>query len=262
MLRVVTWNVNSITVRLDRLLALLKRWNPDVVMLQELKCTEDKFPFEAIQEAGYHSAVFGQKTYNGVAILTKHPLNNVRSGWSDFYQDPAARIIQGELHGISFVCCYVPNGQEVGSEKYIYKLEWLEALKKLLTQTNPLSRSVILAGDFNIAPDDRDVHDPKSWKDKILCSDKERAAYQDLINLGLEDTFRKHHQEDGLFSWWDYRALGFQKNHGLRIDLILSTPKLMENCVSCLIDREERKGEKPSDHAPVIADFNISIPKA
>lgn len=262
MLRVVTWNVNSITVRLDRLLALLKRWNPDVVMLQELKCTEDKFPFEPIQNAGYHSAVFGQKTYNGVAILSKSPLKNIRLGLADFYQDPAARIIQGTLGNTNLICCYVPNGQEVGSEKYSYKLKWLKGLQALLEHQKSHNSPTLVAGDFNIAPEDKDVHDPKLWKDQILCSPEERTALSQLLGLGFTDIFRNHHQESGLFSWWDYRALGFQKNNGLRIDLILASKELASSSVNCLIDRDERKGEKPSDHAPVIADLDVLIPES
>ena len=262
MLRVVTWNVNSISVRLERLLALLKRWKPDVVMLQELKCTEDKFPFAAIQEAGYHCAVHGQKTYNGVALITKQPLKELDFGMSPFYADSAARVIRGKLGEVTFICCYVPNGQEVGSEKFTYKLDWLRGLQELLKEERKKNKALILAGDFNIAPEDRDVHDPNFWSGKILCSPPERQAFENILKLGFQDSFRLHHKEAGIFSWWDYRALGFQKNHGLRIDFILASQEILKLCSSSLIDREERKGEKPSDHAPVIADFDLSIPES
>ncbi|MFM8312892.1 MAG: exodeoxyribonuclease III [Deltaproteobacteria bacterium] len=259
MLRVVTWNVNSISVRLERLLALLNRWSPDVVMLQELKCVEDKFPYEAIESAGYHAIVLGQKTYNGVAILSKIPLDRVSTGMGRFYEDEAARVIQGQLGQTTLICCYVPNGQEVGSEKFAYKMKWLEGFKRLIQDSIEKDRSLIVAGDFNIAPEDKDVHDPFVWKDKILCSKEERSYFNQLLELGLCDTFRKHHADSGLFSWWDYRALGFQKNHGLRIDFILASENLAKLCSKSLIDREERKGEKPSDHAPVISEFELSF---
>lgn len=255
MLRVVTWNVNSISVRLERLLALLKRWSPDVVLLQELKCPDEKFPFSPIEDAGYHAAILGQKTYNGVAILSKKPLQEIHTGMGNFYSDSAARLIRGKLGEITFVCCYVPNGQEVGSEKYQYKMNWLQGFYELLKEMRSQGQDMIVAGDFNIAPDDRDVHDPAAWKEKILCSAREREALQRILDLGFSDTFRKHHQDNGLFSWWDYRALGFQKNQGLRIDLILATPPLLKACSKSLIDRDERKGEKPSDHAPVISEI-------
>jgi len=259
MLKVVTWNVNSVGVRLERLLALLERSNPDIVMLQELKCLEEKFPFEQIRQAGYEAQVFGQKTYNGVAILSKSPLTDVHTGMGPFYEDSAARIIRGKLGELLFICCYVPNGQEVGSEKFTYKLKWLNGFYQLIRDLKVKNTSMIIGGDFNIAPQDRDVHDPLLWKDKILCSKQERETFAGLLELGLQDTFRKHHQNDGLFSWWDYRALGFQKNQGLRIDFILASDNLVPKCTNALIDRDERKGEKPSDHAPVVADFDLSI---
>lgn len=225
-------------------------------MLQELKCLEEKFPFQQIREAGYEAYVSGQKTYNGVAILSKKPLTDVEIGMAPFYEDSAARLIRGKLEGLLFVCCYVPNGQEVGSEKFHYKMDWLNGFHQLVQFYRGKNTPMIIGGDFNIAPEDRDVHDPLLWKDKILCSQSEREIFAGLLKTGLIDTFRKHHQNDGLFSWWDYRALGFQKNLGLRIDFILASDNLAHKCTGALIDREERKGEKPSDHAPVIAEFN------
>jgi exodeoxyribonuclease III len=256
-MKVVTWNVNSINVRLDRLLDLLKRWDPDVVMLQELKCTEEKFPFEPIRKVGFHAAVAGQKTYNGVALLTKHPLEDVRVGLNPYFEDPAARLIRGKLGKVNLICCYVPNGQEVGSDKFLYKLQWLKALRQLMESYPKEDSHIIMGGDFNIAPEDRDVHDPLAWKDKILCSQEERESLIALLQWGLQDTFRKHHIEKGNFSWWDYRALSFQKNQGLRIDFILASKELAELCHQSVIDREERKGEKPSDHAPVVSQFEL-----
>jgi len=259
MFKVVTWNVNSVAVRLNRLLSLLEREKPDFVLLQELKCIEEKFPFEAIKEAGYLSTAMGQKTYNGVAILSKEPPQEVTKGIDAFYQDPAARLIKARYGDTSIICCYVPNGQEVGSEKYRYKLAWLNGFKDLIRVELKTQKHLIIGGDFNIAPEDRDVHDPEAWKGKILCSSPERDMFFDLLNLGLTDTFRLHHQEKGLFSWWDYRALGFQKNQGLRIDFILASNSLAQKCIVSSIDKEERKGEKPSDHAPVIAQFSSPI---
>ncbi len=259
MLKVVTWNVNSINVRLERVLAFLERWKPDILMLQELKCPEEKFPFEAIRQAGYESAVLGQKTYNGVAIISKGPLEDIQVGMGPFYEDVAARVIRGKMGGITFLCCYVPNGQEVGSEKFQYKLNWFQGLQKLVESYQVNEQPLILGGDFNIAPDDRDVHDPKSWEGKILCSKVERDNFSNLLALGLSDVFRIHHEEGGIFSWWDYRAFGFQRNHGLRIDFVLASDFLAKLCTHTIIDREERKGERPSDHAPMIAEFNLPI---
>lgn len=190
MLRVVTWNVNSISVRLERLLALLKRWSPDVVLLQELKCPDEKFPFSPIEDAGYHAAILGQKTYNGVAILSKKPLQEIHTGMGNFYSDSAARLIRGKLGEITFVCCYVPNGQEVGSEKYQYKMNWLQGFYELLKEMRSQGQDMIVAGDFNIAPDDRDVHDPAAWKEKILCSARERGSSKNF-RLGIFGHFSK-----------------------------------------------------------------------
>lgn len=259
MIKVVTWNVNSIAVRLERLLSLLKRENPDIVLLQELKCLEEKFPFEALRDVGYHSSVAGQKTYNGVAILSKTPPENLSKGLQAFYDDSAARLISVDLGCARAVCCYVPNGQEVGSDKYRYKLDWLLGFKKLLADQLKNPKPLIVGGDFNIAPEDRDVHNPALWKDKILCSEQERSLFSEILALGLVDTFRLHHKDSGIFSWWDYRALGFQKNEGLRIDFILASTPLARICQAAHIDRDERKGERPSDHAPVIAEFNLPL---
>jgi len=254
--RVISWNVNSVNVRLERLQRLLTRHAPDVVCLQELKCLEEKFPSEEIKTAGYHFAVFGQKTYNGVAILSRTPLENVQVGFSDGVDDAAARFIVAKTSGVHVASVYVPNGQSVGTEAFAYKLQWLQRLRQFLDNRFNSGDPVILGGDFNIAPEERDVHDPAAWEGQVLFSEPERNALSAVREFGLEDTFRLHHSEKGLYSWWDYRQLAFPFNKGLRIDFIFATPSLAKRCVSAEIDRDERKGEKPSDHAPVIAEFS------
>jgi exodeoxyribonuclease III len=254
MLKVITWNVNSITVRLERLKALLQRHSPDVVCLQELKCIDEKFPWEEVTKSGYHSAVLGQKTYNGVAILSRTPLIELQKGFIQA-PDPAARLLTVKAENTIFICAYVPNGQSVGSEKYEYKLKWLSSLRQQLEKLYSKKDPVVLLGDFNIAPDDRDVHDPALWHEKILCSTPERKALQSLLDFGFYDTYRRKNPEGREYSWWDYRAGSFYRNIGLRIDLILATETMDQRASKVWIDREERKGEKPSDHAPVIAEF-------
>jgi len=254
--RIVTWNVNSVKARLDRVVNYLKLNQPDVLCLQELKGMEDKFPYEEMKAAGYQSAVFGQKTYNGVAILAKTTPEEVHRGMEGF-EDPAARLISARVAGIHIISAYVPNGQEVGSEKYEYKLKWLSALRKHLDFRYGADEPIVLVGDFNVAPEDRDVHDPELWRGKILFSDAEKKALAKVFDFGLEDTFRKHFPQAGYYSWWDYRQLGFPKNRGLRIDFVLASKALGLKCSAAGIDREERKGQKPSDHAPVFADFKI-----
>lgn len=258
MLKLVTWNVNSINARLERLLAFLAREAPDVVCLQELKCVDEKFPFEAVEEAGYKATVYGQKTYNGVAILSKIEPKKVMRGFGDSVDDPAARFIAAEVHpGLTVMCAYVPNGQAVGSEKYAYKLQWLDRLRAYLERRHKASDQVILLGDFNVAPTDQDVHDPTAWREQVLCSTKERQALAHVMAFGLDDAFRLQHPDETIFSWWDYRMLAFPRNNGLRIDLILSTTPMTKLCKAARVDRDERKGEKASDHAPVIAEFDV-----
>lgn len=256
MIKVVTWNVNSVNTRLDRVKAFLAREAPDFLCLQELKCTDEKFPLEAIREAGYHSAIFGQKAYNGVAVLSKDPVEILFKNFDP--NDEAARSITVRtIHGLDIICAYIPNGQSVGSEKYQYKLAWLAHAKSFLKQHYTTADRLVFVGDFNIAPDDRDVYDPVAWKEHIHCSAAERKALQDLTSFGLIDTLRMHDQSAGVFSWWDYRELSFPRNKGLRIDLIYATPPAAAICRGVRIDREERRGEKPSDHAPVIAMFDV-----
>ncbi|MEI6399374.1 MAG: exodeoxyribonuclease III [Pseudomonadota bacterium] len=221
MVKVVTWNVNSINTRLDRVKAFLARESPDYLCLQELKCADEKFPLEAIEGTGYHAAFFGQKAYNGVAVISKEPVEILFRNFGDQHPDEASRVITVRTkHKFDLICVYVPNGQSIGSEKFLYKMDWLKRAKEFLNQHWTLSDRLIIVGDFNIAPDDRDVYDPLAWKEHIHCSTGERAALQDLTSFGLIDTLRMHDQSAGVFSWWDYRELSFARNKGLRIDLI------------------------------------------
>ena len=253
-MRIATWNVNSLNVRLPHVLGWLGEYSPDVLMLQETKLTDDRFPVEALQEAGYHAVFTGQKTYNGVAILSREPPEDVIREFPEV-TDEQRRTIAATVAGVRVVNLYVVNGQAVGSEKYAYKLEWLRQVTEHLRSELGEHEHTVVAGDFNIAPEDRDVHDPEEWKDSILCSAPERDALGVITGLGLSDTFRLFEQPDKSFSWWDYRAAAFRRNRGLRIDLILASDGLARRCTACRIDRDARKKERPSDHAPVIADF-------
>ena len=252
-----SWNVNSIKMREARVLDLLTVHQPDVLCLQELKCEADKFPRTAIEALGYACAISGQKTYNGVALLSRHPITDVQVGFeAPSTTPPQARWLDASIQGVRVASAYVPNGQDIGTDKYAYKLNWLEKLRTYLEPR--LNRSQwIIGGDFNVAPEDRDIHDPDLWSGKILCSDPERKSLQQLMALGLNDTFRTLHTEGGQFSWWDYRALGFPKNHGLRIDLLLASRSLAGHCTQATIERSYRKGPSPSDHAPVSAVFEL-----
>lgn len=256
-MKIATWNVNSIGVRLPHLTDWLKTNEPDVVCLQEIKCIDERFPLKAIQELGYQAEIFGQPTYNGVAILARHPISNVQKGFPGDAPDAQRRLLAATVQGVRIVNVYIPNGSEVGADKYYYKLDWLEKLHSFFQATCSTAEPLVLCGDFNIAPEDRDVHDPILWYGKILCSPPERAALQKLADWGLVDTFRQHHSEAGLFSWWDYRGGGFRRNQGLRIDHLWATPVLAQQCNACVIDVAPRKLERPSDHAPVIAEFNV-----
>jgi exodeoxyribonuclease-3 len=256
-LKLVSWNVNSIRVREERLLRLLERLSPDALCLQELKVPDDKFPFEALREAGYHAAVHGQKTYNGVAILSKVEAEGVERGFGDDEDDAQARLIAGRIDGVHVVCVYVPNGGEVGSDKWTYKLRWMKRLRGWLDRRFASTDSVALCGDFNVAPEDRDVHDPPAWEGSVLSHPDVRGALGEVRDFGLVDSFRLHHEEPGFFSWWDYRMLGFPKNRGLRIDHIDLSAPLAERCTAASIERDERKGKQPSDHAPVIAELDV-----
>lgn len=250
------WNVNSLNVRLPRLLAWLAAVRPDVVCLQETKLEDHKFPVMELAAAGYAAHYAGQKTYNGVAILVRHGLDasDVTIGIAGF-DDPQQRVIAATIAGIRVVGVYVPNGQALDSEKYPYKLAWFKALAAMLRDEIAVHPQLAVLGDFNVAPDDRDVHDPAAWAGQVLVSPPERAALQVLFNAGLKDSFRLFEQPPATFSWWDYRMLAFPKNRGLRIDLILLTPALAARCTGSRIERNARKGEKPSDHAPVLVEL-------
>jgi len=250
-----TWNVNSVRSRLERLTAWLDKHQPDVLCLQELKATDDAFPLEPLAKAGYHAAVFGQKTYNGVAILCRAEPRDVRRGLDDGQDDPQARLISARLGKIVVLCAYVPNGGQVGSDAFQYKLTWLKRLRTHLETHYCPDEPLALCGDTNVAIDDLDVDRPDEWAGTVLCHRAVRAGLQDVIAWGLTDVFRAKHPEGHIYSFWDYRNLDFPLNNGLRLDHILATSALAAQCRSARIDRDERKGPKPSDHAPVIAVF-------
>jgi exodeoxyribonuclease III len=251
-MKLATWNVNSLKVRLPQVLQWLADNPVDVLCLQETKTTDDKFPVAEIEAAGYHVAFSGQKTYNGVAILSKHPITDVVKN-NPLFEDEQQRIIAATIEGVRVVCAYVPNGQSVESDKYQYKLKWLLALRDWLKQELQVHPNLAVLGDYNIAPEDRDVHDPVLWQGQVLVSELEREALQRLIDLGLKDAFRLFDQAEKLFSWWDYRQMAFRRNMGLRIDHILLSVPLAARCSGCVIDKLPRKWEQPSDHTPVVA---------
>ncbi|HQW19763.1 MAG TPA: exodeoxyribonuclease III [Rhodocyclaceae bacterium] len=253
---IATWNVNSLKVRLPQVLDWLAAQRPDVLCLQETKLEDKSFPLADIEAAGYHAVFAGQKTYNGVAILSRQPAQDVARGIPGF-EDPQQRVISATIDGLRIVCVYIPNGQSIDSDKYQYKLRWLKALHDWLAGELKKYPRLALLGDYNIAPEDRDVHDPAAWQGQILCSVAERAAFQELIGLGLSDAFRKFEQPEKTYSWWDYRMMGFRRNHGLRIDHILLSPSLAAECTTCTIDKAPRKLERPSDHAPVLAGVGV-----
>ena len=248
-----SWNVNSLNVRLPRLLAWLAANSPDVVCLQETKLEDHRFPVAELAAAGYSAHHAGQKTYNGVAILVRAglPATDVSVGIAGF-ADEQKRVIAATVAGIRIIDCYVPNGQSVDSDKYRYKLDWCAAITTHLRDELSRHPNLAMLGDFNVAPDDRDVHDPALWTGQVLCSEPERAAFRGFLATGLQDSFRLFDQPPATFSWWDYRQLAFPKNHGLRIDHVLLSTPLATRCTASRIDRNERKGEKPSDHAPVL----------
>ena len=251
MTTIATWNVNSIRARLEHLANWLTQTSPDVVGIQETKVQDADFPHAELAALGYHVLFSGQKSYNGVAVLSKQPATLLASTLPGF-DDPQRRVLAAKVAGITLVNLYVPNGSAVGSEKYSYKLAWLDALGDWVAKLVASGEPLMLIGDFNIAPDDRDVHDPEAWRGKILCSEDERQRLQRLIHLGLCDVFRRFEQPAQAFSWWDYRAGGFRRNEGLRIDLILASAALAERCEACDIEVGPRRWEKPSDHAPVV----------
>lgn len=253
-MKIASWNVNSLRVRLPHVLDWLASAKPDILVLQETKMTDDQFPEDAIREAGYHVVFNGQKTYNGVAVLSKVPAEEVLFDLPGL-EDPQRRIVAARFGDLQVLNLYVVNGSEVGSEKFAYKLDWLEKVTAWVGEKVKQHQKFIILGDFNIAPTDRDVHNPKSWHEKILCSTPERNALKKLLDLGFSDSFRLFEQDDELWSWWDYRSGGLENNKGLRIDLVLTSDLLSEQCIASYIDKEPRTWERPSDHAPAVAEF-------
>jgi exodeoxyribonuclease-3 len=254
-MKLATWNVNSLKVRLPHLVDWLQSAQPDVVCLQELKLEDSKFPSEALQAAGYSAVSSGQKTYNGVAILARFPLEDVQTGIPGF-ADEQKRVIAATVGGTRVVCLYAPNGQALDSDKFEYKLRWYQALREWLASELVRHPDLAVLGDLNIAPEDRDVHDPKAWEGQTHVSAPERAAFNELLELGLRDSFRLFEQPEKSYSWWDYRMMGFRRNAGLRIDFVLLSAPLANRCTACTIDKAPRKLERPSDHAPVVADLS------
>jgi len=252
--RIATWNVNSLKVRLAQVLQFAASASPDVLALQETKLTDDRFPVAEIEAAGYRAVFSGQKTYNGVALLAREELQGVTTELPGA-PDPQRRWLAATVSGVRIIDVYVPNGESVGSEKYAYKLGWMERLREAIAAELARHPQLVVLGDFNVAPEARDVHDPKEWEGQVLFSEPEREALRRIVALGLHDVFRRFEQPEKEFSWWDYRMNAFKRNRGLRIDLILASDALAARCTACHIDKQPRRQERPSDHTPVIADF-------
>jgi len=253
-MKIATWNINSIKVRLPQILQWLSEHQPDILALQETKTIDENFPKAAIEAVGYQVIFAGQKSYNGVAVITRHLPQNVITDIPDLL-DPQRRILVASVADYRIINLYVPNGESLLSEKYTYKLSWLAKVKNYLQQQLKEHPHVVMLGDFNIAPETIDVHDPAIWSDGVLVSEPERAVFKEFLSLGLNDCFRLFEKSSGHFSWWDYRAASFRRNLGLRIDHILASESIAKKCVSCIIDKNPRKNEQPSDHAPVLAEF-------
>lgn len=250
-MKLVTWNVNSLNVRAPQVLEWLSAEQPDVLCLQETKIQDHKFPYDDLAQIGYQAVHLGQKTYNGVAIISRHQIEDVQFDIPDF-EDEQKRVVAATIQGIRVICVYIPNGQSVGSDKYTYKLSWLNALITYIENQLTIYPQLALLGDYNIAPEDRDVHDPAAWKDSVLVSPLERDAFKRLIELGLHDSFRLFEQPEKLYSWWDYRMMAFRRNMGMRIDHILISTPLVKLAKASWIDKAPRKLERPSDHTPVL----------
>jgi len=255
-MKITSWNVNSLKVRLDQVLEWINANQPDVLGLQETKLKDENFPVEAIEAAGYHSAFSGQATYNGVALLSREPAEDVVEKIPGF-EDPHRRVIAGTFKDVRVINLYVVNGKAVGDEKYEWKLQWLEAVTRWIAEETKTHDKLVVVGDFNIAPQDRDVHDPEAWQEKILCSTPERTALENMMTLGLTDTYRLFDQPERVYSWYDYRQMAFRRKMGLRIDLVLASKPMAEKCTASDIDLEPRRNERPSDHAPVSAVFSL-----
>lgn len=253
-MKLATWNVNSLKVRLPQVRDWLAAHQPDALCLQETKLEDPNFPQAEIEATGYRALFSGQKTYNGVAILSRKPAADALAAIPGL-DDPQRRVLAATLCGVRVICLYVPNGEAVGSDKFQYKLRWLAACAQWLKEELGRHERLAVLGDFNIAPEERDVHDPRLWEGQVLFSPPERQVFQDLLGLGLKDSFRLFDQPEKSFTWWDYRMNAFRRNLGLRIDHILASPALASHCTRCEIDKEPRKAERPSDHAPVFAEF-------
>jgi exodeoxyribonuclease-3 len=255
-MKIASWNVNGIRARTEHVVNWLEATQPDVLAIQESKVVDDLFPYDEYLKLGYHSLVYGQKAYNGVALLSKKEPINPTTGISGF-KDSQTRVVSASYEGITVIDVYVPNGQSVGSDKFVYKLEWLDHLTRYIEKSLKENENLIVLGDFNIAPEDQDVYDPEDWKDRILCSKQERGVLENLFALGLVDSFRLFKQQDASYSWWDYRAAAYRRKMGLRIDLILLSTSLAKRCAASTIDESPRGWLKPSDHAPVIVEVDV-----
>ena len=256
-MKIASWNVNSLRVRIDQVLDLAEKNHIDILAIQETKVTDELFPLDEIKEAGYYCQYCGQKTYNGVATLSKIPPVETIKQFDKKEQEEKRILLTRHESDLTVLNLYVVNGQSVDSDKYKYKLKWLKSIQNFIEKDINNTKHYIIVGDFNIAPEDRDVYSPEEWKERILCSEKERKALQDIMGIGLKDCFRIFDQDDNLYSWWDYRTRAFSRNNGLRIDLMLANNELSEKCKRSWIDIEPRGHERPSDHAPVISEFSI-----
>ena len=256
MFKIATWNVNSIKVRLPHVLAWLEKEKTDVLALQETKSIDENFPIDAIKEVGYQVSFTGQKTYNGVATISKYPIETISKNIPN-YNDPQKRVLVVNTADITILNLYVPNGSEVNSEKYKYKLEWFSKLHPFIKKLQNKNSRLIILGDFNIAPADKDVHDPKEWEGCVLVSKRERNEFEKLLSNNMKDCFRIFNNDGGHYSWWDYRAASFRRNRGVRIDHILASKTMSGLCKACYIDKNPRKLERPSDHTPVVGEFDI-----
>jgi exodeoxyribonuclease-3 len=254
--KIATWNVNSLKVRLPHVLQWLESEKPDVLALQETKSIDENFPVEEINNAGYQVSFIGQKTYNGVATICKSSIETIATSIPD-YEDEQRRVLATNTEGVTVLNLYIPNGSEIDSDKYRYKLEWFSKLHPFIKQLQKENDRLIILGDFNIAPEDQDVHNPEAWAGGILVSPAERDEFEKLLSHGMKDCFRLFDQEEKSFSWWDYRAAAFRRGRGLRIDHILASESLADSCRACYIDKEPRKLERPSDHTPVVAEFEF-----
>lgn len=257
-MKIATWNVNSLRVRLQQVMDWLGTHQPDVLCLQETKLQDEIFPIDVMTQAGYQPIFTGQKAYNGVALLGKNNGTDIHTALPDF-DDPQKRLIAATYGDLRVICVYVPNGERVGSEKYTYKLEWLTKLNAFLQQEQKRYRNIAVLGDFNIAPADRDVYDPQAWQGKILCSEAERQAFQQLLETGFVDSFHLFEQPEKVYTWWDYRMMAFRRNRGLRIDHILLSHEIAASCIDWQVDKEFRKLERPSDHAPVWVELTSTM---